>query len=173
MNVASHLCESVGRIGHTANCKQTRMSAIPAHIENLDSPGFADRVGIELSRAERYRIFVSLTMMDLGEVINRLADNYPDLPAVIGAAVRKSVRACDYVAFIDHQSLALLFPETPRQGAEIAARRVTDLVKQEIRRVTGEDYRDIVPVEIASFPDTAGAKTMRGFLEELAKRSRN
>jgi hypothetical protein len=149
------------------------MSAISAHIENLDTSGFADRVGIELSRAERYRIFVSLTLMDLGAVMQRLVDISADLPDKLGAAVCRAVRACDYVAFIDHQSLALLFPETPRQGAEIAARRVADLVKDEIGRMLGEEYREVIPVEIASFPDTAGAKTMKGFLEELARRRRN
>jgi hypothetical protein len=32
---------------------------------------------------------------------------------------------------------------------------------------------DIIPLEMASYPDTAGAKTLPEFLTELADKSRN
>lgn len=148
------------------------MSAVLARIESLDTGGFVDRVGVELNRAERYRIFVSLTLIDLSPLAkagNGLADGVRES---LGRRVRETVRACDYVAFVDNTSLAMLFPETPRQGAEIASRRVAALVREEIAKVSGET-KDVIPVEIASYPDTAGAKTMNAFLEELAKKRRN
>ena len=149
------------------------MGATEPNIEHLDTRVFADRVGIELQRAERYRIFVSLTVLDL-EFTRDLGAGLPfDLLAELGKRVRSTLRSCDYVALVNGHCLALLFPETPRQGAEIAARRVAGLLSEEAARLTGREVRQVIPVEIASYPDTAGARTMAEFLEEMARKSRN
>ena len=144
-----------------------------SHSENLDTHRFADRVGIELNRAERYRIFVSLTVIELAPLLEKLGERASAVKSRLEAKARESVRTCDYVAFIHESCLAFLFPETPRQGAEIATRRLTDLIKDEVSRMTGEPLTDMVAVEIASYPDTAGARTMSAFLEELAQKHRN
>ena len=149
------------------------MSAAFAKIENLDTVGFVDRVGVELNRAERYRIFVSLTVIDLGQVTGDRRETTPGLTEALGRRIRETVRACDYVAFVDNSCLALLFPETPRQGAEIASRRVAAVVREEMAKLSAAEVKEVIPVEIASYPDTAGAKTMNAFLEELARKRRN
>ena len=84
--------------------------------------------------------------------------------------VKDAVRACDYVELVGKTCLAVLLPETKRQEAEIVAHRLADLVTG---RLSKTSRAETVPVEIASYPDTAGAKTMAEFLEELAAKSQN
>lgn len=134
---------------------------------------FIDRAGIELHRAERYRVFVSLTVLDLSLVGEFLGDRFPAVMENLSGLVRSSIRACDYIARLDDSRLALLLPETSRQGAEIAVKRLSEIIRKHLSETVNEDVREVIPVEIASYPDTGGAKTLAGFLEELTNRSRN
>jgi GGDEF domain-containing protein len=134
---------------------------------------FVQRVEVELNRAERYRVFVSLTVFDLGPVREVAGDKNSEVLRDLSTQVRELVRACDYVALLHDHCLAVLQPETPRQGAEIAAKRLATMVKDRLVARLGEGANRVIPVEIASFPDTAGARTLNGFLEELAARSQN
>ena len=136
-------------------------------IDPPASGAFAERVGVELNRAERYRVFVSLTVLDL-KVLKEMSVN--DIPTTMQSILKKvnsSIRACDYAALVGEHDLALLFPETPRQGAEIASRRLADIVRDSLRELSGLPAEGVIPVEIASYPDTAGAKTLTTFLEDL------
>jgi len=136
-------------------------------------PGtFLDRAGVELQRAERYRVFVSLSVLDMAPVKRLVGDMQPDFADEILEMAKNDVRACDYVSFIDGH-LALLFPETSRQEAEIPARRIAEMIRAFVHEKSGIASQEVIPVEIASYPDTAGARTMAAFLEDLANKSRN
>jgi GGDEF domain-containing protein len=135
---------------------------------------FLARAGIELSRAERYRIFICLTELDLGFTRDIFGEEESlKLMERIHEVVRNNVRDCDYSAFVNGRSLCLLFPETSRQGAEVASRRVSEVIRKELARHTDKPLEAIIPVELASYPDAAGAKTIKEFLKELQKRNRN
>jgi GGDEF domain-containing protein len=142
-------------------------------LDKSCSSTFIQRVEVELNRAERYRVFVSLTVFDLGPVREIAGDKNHEVLTDVSVQVRELVRACDYVALLHDHCLAVLQPETPRQGAEIAAKRLATMVKDRLVARLGEDANRAIPVEIASFPDTAGARTLNGFLEELAQKSQN
>jgi GGDEF domain-containing protein len=143
-------------------------------LTNQPSYGaFANKVEMELNRAERYRVFVSLTVLDLGPAREAVGDKVFELMTDLVSGVKNAVRACDYVELIEGHCLAVLLPETPRQGAEIAARRLADIIQGKFSESIGQPIDKVIPVEIASYPDTAGAKTVTGFLEELSKKSRN
>ncbi|RKX25708.1 MAG: hypothetical protein DRP45_05280 [Candidatus Zixiibacteriota bacterium] len=131
--------------------------------------GLVEQAGIELNRAERYHVFVSMSVIDFSQLADSAGTRIPEFTERINSIVSKVIRGCDYATLLDNGSLALLFPETPRQGAEVATRRISELARKELRDVIGE-VTDTVPVEIASYPDTAGAKTMAAFLKEVAHR---
>jgi hypothetical protein len=133
---------------------------------------FLDRAGIELQRAERYRVFVSMSVLDMAPVKRLVGDIQPAFAQEILTLAKHDVRACDYVSLIDGH-LALLFPETSRQEAEIPARRIAEMIRSFVHEKTGIASQDVIPVEIASYPDTAGARTMSAFLEDLTDKSRN
>lgn len=134
---------------------------------------FLARVGVELKRAERYRIFVSLILVDLSICRKFFPGDSEERLQEIEGLARKITRASDYITLVEGDSLALLFPETSRQGAEMAARRLTGAIRQHIQSVTGVIVDEVIPLDMASYPDAAGTKSVAAFLEELAHHSRN
>lgn len=141
---------------------------------NYTTPqAFLIRANIELHRAERYRVLVSLTVLDLEFAREHVGRQPIESVSKLRDLVRAAIRDCDYMTILEDNRLVFLFPETSRQGAEIAVRRLSDLVRRHLSDASGRPIKDVIPVEMASFPDTAGAKTLAGFLEELASSSRN
>jgi len=128
---------------------------------------FTEIVGSELRRAERYSIFVSLGVMDLSSA--RKGSNGGDQDNLLSLlqVVKKNIRDVDSVSFINGSKLGLLFPETPRQGAEKVVKRIAEIVRQHlIETGTFQASGDIIPLEMASYPDAAGAKTITEILQE-------
>ena len=128
---------------------------------------FTEMVGSELRRAERYSIFVSLGVMDLTSAHeDSNGADQKDLSSLL-QVIKNNIRDVDSVSFINGCKLGLLFPETPRQGAEKVVKRVAEIVRQHlietgILKISG----DIIRLEMASYPDAAGAKTITEILQE-------
>ena len=134
---------------------------------------FFSQAEVELKRAERYRVFVSLVALDIS-VVDRLEERERVLVAnEIENLVRASVRGCDYFSICGHGCLVALFPETSRQGAEIAGRRLGEKIRAKILELTMNKIDEVVPLEMASYPDAAGAQSVAALLHDLAHRSRN
>jgi GGDEF domain-containing protein len=135
---------------------------------------FLTRAGIELSRAERYRIFITLTELDLGFTRDIFGEEGSrKIMQMVSGLVSQQIRSCDFSAMVGSHCLCLLFPETSRQGAEVAARRISEIIRKELTRHTDQTIDRIIPVELASYPDAAGARTIQEFLEEIQRRSQN
>jgi GGDEF domain-containing protein len=134
---------------------------------------FFERVGLELKRAERYRLFVSLIVLDLSSISSVNRDQSPQPLVDLVQVVRENIRVIDNVSVLTNQRLALLLPETSRQGAEIAARRLIELIRNSLMQHTSGRIDDTIPLEMVSYPDAAGAKTVTDFLQELSEQSRN
>ncbi len=132
---------------------------------------FVKSVDLELKRAERYRIFVSLIVLDLAFVDTLMGDESHRLLETIFERVRAGIREVDNAAVVGCHQLVLLLPETPRQGAELAARRLRDTVRSILAEQSDRFVDQMVPLEMASYPDAAGAKTIREFLGELLEAS--
>ncbi len=133
---------------------------------------FVERVGEELQRAERYRIFVSLVVLDLDSLKNGNARETGEFDRLVNL-IKGNTRSIDSAALVNPRKMALLLPETPRQGAEIAARRVTELIRQSYPGDFSENVDQVIPLEMASFPDAAGAKTVKEILSELTEAEPN
>ena len=127
---------------------------------------FVERVGEELQRAERYRIFVSLVVLDLDSLKKDSTRETAELDRLVNL-IEGNTRSIDSAALVNSHKMAVLMPETPRQGAEIAARRVTELIRQSYPADFSENGDQVIPLEMASFPDAAGAKTVKEILSEL------
>jgi len=133
---------------------------------------FARRINYELKRAERYRIFVSLVVFNITPVleflnradITRSAAEFIDSLSNI---IKKSVREIDTVSNSSQDKIGLLFPETPRQGAEAAARRISETLHSFYAEYFGKPADCPIPVEISSYPDAAGARSLASYLDEF------
>lgn len=135
---------------------------------------FVDRVGVELKRAERYRIFISLIIFDLSFIESFSPDSGVSVKTELAETVGKHIRAIDDVSFLGPTKLGLLLPETTRQGAEIASRRIAELVRAKLSEMNNnEQFDKIISLEMASYPDAAGAKSIADFLRECADSSMN
>lgn len=136
---------------------------------------FAKRIAYELKRAERYRIFVSFLVFDLGSVLEMVSDfssgseNYrQNFIHTINSVIGNSVREVDVVSNGDRIKIGVLCPETSRQGAEAAAKRIQTALGNYCldHFKNSNDY--IIPVEISSFPDAAGNRSIASYSEEYA-----
>lgn len=142
-------------------------------LQNSSNLDFLTLADLELRRAERYRIFVSLLVLDLSVVKQLFGDAAASVLTDIAQVAGRKIRCTDTATVVDDYRLALLFPETPRQNAVVASQRLTELVKRFLSERLGRNVEDTIPVEMASYPDAAGAKSVTAFLSELGQRSVN
>lgn len=134
---------------------------------------FTERLDLELKRAKRYSIFVSMIVFDLSFLDSD--EDGADRVIVEKAARRVSanVRAIDNVSVLAEHKIGVLLPETPRQGAEITSRRLSEQIKQILNDLSEKSRDELIPIEMISYPDAAGAKPVSTALEELLESSRN
>lgn len=136
-------------------------------LHNLrDSRAFADQVGNELKRAERYSIFVTLSVFDFGFLAQTSSQPAPALESIRNV-IAASVRATDSVSLIGDAEVGVLFPETTRQGAEIATRRAVELVRTKILADYNGHRSAVIAAELASYPDAAGVRSVEAMLKEI------
>ena len=134
---------------------------------------FLNQVGIELKRAQRYRVFISLICIDLSFANEVFGDRASEVKEKVVSLAKHNVRGSDILSLIGSNCLALLFPETSRQGAEVTSKRISELIRSQLTEISDKQFDNVIHLEMSSFPDTAGAKTIDAFLEELARKSQN
>lgn len=122
---------------------------------------FLDKIEVEMQRAKRYRIFLSMVVFDLSSLSQGLT------MSTLLERVQGKIRAVDDAALLGVKKLGILLPETTRQGAEMAAKRLSQVVRESFSQQAQELSSDLIPVEMASYPDAAGARTIPEFLQEL------
>lgn len=132
--------------------------------QSTEKNPFIDRVDVELKRAQRYQIFISLLVYDLSFLQNLEIKNYDQLHKDILELVVQKIRAIDDVTLLDSSKIAFLLPETNRQGAEIASRRISSVLKEYFSEGNSKEIEDIITPEMASYPDAAGTKSIKDFL---------
>jgi GGDEF domain-containing protein len=142
-------------------------------LRNVSSDSFLNKVDIELKRAERYRFFVSIIALDLSFTRSLFGEHSTEIVGNVLRTVQTNIRIIDDVSVIGEHRLVLLLPETSRQGAEMAAKRLSDLIRSSLSRHAEKEIDEIIPLEMVSYPDAAGAKTIEDFLQELSRSSSN
>jgi len=134
---------------------------------------FFEWANLELKRAERYRFFVSLIVLDLSFIRSLPKNQNTRLSDNLLQTVRGNIRVIDNILAVKGYRLILLLPETSRQDAEIVARRVSDLIRSNLTQQAGNRLDITIPMEMASYPDAAGAKSVIDLLKELSEQSSN
>jgi hypothetical protein len=141
--------------------------------EQSGGSNFAGRLKYELKRAERYRIFVSFLVFDIGSILEKVGDLSAAGEQIqkgfvnsVKSIIRHSVREVDAVSNGSGIRIGVLCPETARQGAEAAARRIQTVLGSYCADhfKSSKDY--VIPVEIASFPDAAGNRSIASYFDE-------
>lgn len=146
-------------------------------FSNLLKQGeFVSRIQYELKRAERYRIFLSLVVFNMGPVVDMAGngsfqsdEKREEFLREIKQVVKDAVREIDAVSDTERIKIGLLMPETSRQGAEAVAQRLTRELNDHIADFFKKQNGFLIPVEISSFPDASGARSISSFIEEFDK----
>ena len=137
---------------------------------------FASRISYELKRAERYRIFLSLLVFNLGPVVDRGGtagvtedDTREKFLSDIRLFLGHTVREIDAISNTNNIKVGLLLPETSRQGAEAAARRLGQQISGFCNEYFPQTSDHFIPVEISSYPDAGGARAIQDYIGEFNK----
>jgi hypothetical protein len=141
--------------------------------KSFPMPPILQQIGVELKRAERYRIFMSLVAVDLSFTEQLLGEEAPGFIERVSELTQSNIRVCDVASIVGESCLVMLLPETSRQGAEISGRRLAEMIQGELSHVSKQEVHDVIPMEMASYPDAAGTKSVADFLETLTAKLEN
>lgn len=121
---------------------------------------FRDLALLELKRAERYRNFLSLLVLNLSEFLSSAGrrkitsqEEADEFIRLLMDRVKHEARETDMISNLDDARLVMILPETDRTGAEIACGRMKELLSEFLSEFLDSSYRFDVPAEISSFPD--------------------
>lgn len=121
---------------------------------------FGRRTRQELSRAERYCLFLSMMLIDMNELSRALQarkqanDLSPeDLRIRIEEGVRGAVRASDVVAAFENNRIGVLLMETSRTGLEIVKNRINSFLMDYLRGTLQLPFEPALSIRDASFPE--------------------
>ena len=147
-------------------------SEATSHSNSFMIDTFLNLGGIELKRAERYRVFVTMIRFDLSVIDRLFPDRSESVLNEMVSFAQSKIRGSDMISST-HRSIAILIPETPRQGAEVTSKRLSEMFRKRLSEIATNEIEEVIPLEMASYPDTAGARPMAEFLDELAEMSKN
>ncbi len=138
---------------------------------------FAEKIEYELKRAERYRVFLSLLVFNIGPIVDLTTPQNRNEEGIdkgkiideLSRVIRSSTREIDFVSNSGQPKIGVLLPETSRQGAEAAAHRIAESINGFCSDRFQHEADYMVPIEISSFPDAAGARSISSYMEEFKK----
>jgi len=118
---------------------------------------FQEQLGVEVKRAQRYDLNLSLIMIDLDH-FKEFNDSYGHLEGdnllrKIAQILKSSLRETDFVARYGGEEFAVILPETNKEGAAIAAERVRSTISEQTFGEVGAKMT--VSLGVACYPDDA------------------
>jgi GGDEF domain-containing protein len=135
---------------------------------------FRDLALLELKRAERYRNFLSLLVLNLSEFLStagrRKIESREEAEKFMEAVVNRvkgGARETDYISRMKSSRLVMLLPETDRDGAKTAGERFQKLLSEFLSDFLESDFEFNIPLEITSFPEQSGKKNFKSRLSKL------
>ncbi len=122
---------------------------------------FHEQLELEVKRAQRYDLNLSLIMIDLDH-FKKFNDSYGHLEGdsllrKIAQILKSSLRETDFVARYGGEEFAVILPETNKAGASFAAERVRKTLSEQTFGEVGAKMT--ISLGVASYPDDAVLRT--------------
>ena len=143
-------------------------------MEATDVQKFRDLALLELKRAERYCNFLSILILNLSEFLATAGKRKIDSPEkarefVVRAVnrLKLSARETDIISQIGDSQLAMLLPETDREGASVAAERFREMINELMSEILDSNYDFDIPLEVTSFPGHHEEQSLRMRLTDM------
>jgi two-component system cell cycle response regulator len=157
-----------------------RLAATDALTGCLNRRGLSEQLELELDRARRYNLAVSLLLADIDRFkqINDTRGHVAGDSVLrqVGELLRREARSVDIVARYGGEEFVVVMPETALHGAAIFAERLR-------RRIAARDFADpgedplhmTVSIGLAAFPDdrAQGAETFVALADQALYRAKN
>ncbi|MFA6609684.1 MAG: sensor domain-containing diguanylate cyclase [Candidatus Omnitrophota bacterium] len=120
---------------------------------------FLERLDEELYRSKRYKFKFAFLMLDIDDFKN-CNDTYGHLVGdvvlkEVGRLVKDSVREIDLVSRYGGEELAVVLPESSREGAQLVAERIRKRIAENVFKAYDEKVGITVSIGVAIFPDDA------------------
>jgi len=118
---------------------------------------FQEQLEVEVKRAQRYDLNLSLIMIDLDH-FKEFNDSYGHLEGdsllrKISQILKSSLRETDFVARYGGEEFAVILPETNKERASIAAERIRKTINEQTFGEGG--VKMTISLGVASYPDDA------------------
>jgi len=135
---------------------------------------FRDIALMELKRAERYRNFLSLLVLNLSEFLSTAGrrkivsrEEAERFMETLVNRVKGGARETDLISGVNTQHLVMLLPETDRNGARVAGERLKKLLSEFLSDFLESEYQFEIPLEITSFPEQSGKRNFQNRLQNV------
>ncbi len=160
--LATFAALAAGAIENARLYARTQEQARTDALTGLDNRHeFRRRLDEEIERARRHDHSVSLLMLDLDR-FKQINDTYGHLAGdealcAVAARIRIEIRPTDRAARYGGEEFVVILPETPAEGARVAAERVRRALNDApIRLADGRAIGLTVSIGVACYPDDAG-----------------
>jgi hypothetical protein len=121
---------------------------------------FLERTQLEISRAERYCLFLSLVLIDLSDfvraVVKRQEQLKIDLDSVcvqIEAGLRSSLRLSDVISTFEKNRMGILLVETSKANLDGVKKRIETFVLDYLKGGLSLPFDPQLDVRTASYPE--------------------
>jgi GGDEF domain-containing protein len=121
---------------------------------------FLERTQLEISRAERYCLFLSLIMVDISDfaraTVSRQGQLKIDLDTVCGqleAGLRNSLRLSDVISTFEKNRLGILLVETSKTNVDCVRKRIEAFVRDYLKGGLSLPFEPPLEVRTASYPE--------------------
>jgi hypothetical protein len=129
-------------------------------VVNESHQRFLERTQMEISRAERYCLFLSLILVDLGDfaraVVNRQEQLKIDLDSIcsqIELGLRSSLRLSDVISTFEKNRMGILLVETSKANVENVRKRIETFVHDFLKGGVSLPFEPTLDVRTASYPE--------------------
>ena len=118
---------------------------------------FAERLSLEMVRVKRYKAPLSLAMYEvkgLGELAGKIGEErVNDLLVEVEDAIYKNIRTVDFTTKYQKDRFLVAMPETDRDGAVVAVRRIKGILSKYIFLGSKEKIEIVLVSGIADVND--------------------
>lgn len=141
-------------------------------MENLPHHLFLDRARQEMSRAERYCLYLSIVILDVSDFARVFSGETQRAQSIARAicdqlaeSLKQVIRSSDVVSDYEKNRIGLLLMETSGPGLQGVVERVGAFASDFLRGQLDAGRRQLVRVYAASFPDevTTFSQLVTGF----------
>jgi two-component system, cell cycle response regulator len=157
-----------------------KLAATDALTGTLNRRALAEALELELDRARRYKLAVSILLADIDR-FKQINDTRGHLAGdsvlrQVGEILHREARSVDIVARYGGEEFVVVMPETAPQGATIFAERLRERIEHTDFADTGDAPLNLtVSIGLASFPDdrVQGAEGFVALADQALYRAKN